>query len=216
MALPVSPEPPEEPLTAPMPLAAPVAPVGPELPETADGAELAPETAGPVAPELVAEDWAVTGPDGPETATGEVVTSTPPPAPPLASPVAEASPPLTVKPWAALFEQVAPVQELDWSTNWVGSAVTEASATGAATPPVPPLPPAASTVTMLAAEPVSPEVALESDAAPELARELASPVVMAVPVSPELPDDPDAAATSLRRAPRGTPGRRPSPSPCSP
>src|SRR5438552_16443063 len=112
MASPVSPEPPEEPLTAPMPLAAPVGLVGPELPDTADGAELALEVAGPVVPELVEEDWAVTGPDGPECAKGVVAMEIPPPAPPLAVPVATpwppaavASPPLTVEHWAALLAQ---------------------------------------------------------------------------------------------------------------
>ena len=119
MASPVSPEPPEEPLTAPMPLAAPVGPVGPELPDTADGAELALEVAGPVVPELVEEDWAVTGPEAPDCAKGLVTIEIPPPAPPSAVPVATAWPPSTVTFWVALLVHVASLQTLVWRAVWL-------------------------------------------------------------------------------------------------
>src|SRR5438552_10801040 len=157
MASPVSPEPPEEPLTAPMPLAAPVGPVGPELPDTADGAELALEVAGPVVPELVAEDWAVTGPEAPDWAKGLVRTETPPPAPPSAVPPATAWPPSTVTFWVSLLVHVASLQTLVWMAVWLTLEAIEASATGVATPPPPPLPPVAMIVTTLVASPVSPE-----------------------------------------------------------
>src|SRR2546427_526057 len=68
---------------------------GPESPETADGSEMALEEAGPVAPVLVAEDWAVEAPELPEAATGSMVALMPPPLPPLAEPLAMVSPPLT-------------------------------------------------------------------------------------------------------------------------
>ena len=85
-----SPVAPESPLVAPRPVARPV---GPEAPDVAVGLVPAPDCAQPVFPVLVAEDWALTSPELPETAVGTTVTSAAPPAPPLASARAIDSPP---------------------------------------------------------------------------------------------------------------------------
>ena len=60
----------------------------PELTDRATGCESAFEMARPVVPELVDEDWAVTGPEAPLSAVGATWTVAAPPPPPEAVPTA--------------------------------------------------------------------------------------------------------------------------------
>ncbi len=119
LASPEAPESPESPDVAPPPrasavprspslvavgldVASPVLPVLPVSPVTAVGDETAVDVAAPVAPVLVALDWAVDAPEAPEVATGSWMTVASPPAPPLVEAMVTALPPVNRgRPWSA-------------------------------------------------------------------------------------------------------------------
>lgn len=172
-------------------VAAPVPPVAPEFPETATGLLTALEMALPVGPVLVALDCADALPVFPDVAMGDVLTLTPPPAPPLAAPTATLEPPM------AEDEPRVPNEKL--------RAGPPAPETATESPPRPPGPPRAKTPVLLSAAPVFPDAALLLALAPELAVLLAVPTAMAGPVLPEAPELPvralPPAATAVPKMP---------------
>ena len=103
------------------------------------------------------------------------MTFTDPPSPPLASPSAieSADVVLLAGPPAARVAPVARPALPDFAV---------------AVPPLAPCPPVATTVVMLVAAPVSPDVAMERLLAPVFAVESASPLAVASPVDPESPE----------------------------
>src|SRR5437762_7034037 len=108
-------------------------------------------------------------------AVGITLTLTDPPSPPLASPTAIES--ADVMLWAGPpAASVAP------------KALPAFPDLALAVPPAAPRPPVATTVVMLVASPVSPDVAMERLLAPVLAVESARPFARASPVAPESPE----------------------------
>src|SRR5438874_13455442 len=108
-------------------------------------------------------------------AVGIPRTLTEPPSPPLASPTAIES--ADVMLWAGPpAASVAP------------KALPAFPDLALAVPPAAPRPPVATTVVMLVASPVSPDVAMERLLAPVLAVESARPFARASPVAPESPE----------------------------
>ncbi len=165
----------------------PVAPVPPEWPETATGLLTAPDAADPVAPVLVALDWAETAPELPDMASGLTVTVVVPPAPPLAEPVATLEPPTAVD---------APRVNREMLTAGPpGPARTRVM------PASPPSPPRAKMPVPLTALPDVPDVAFALAPAPELAALAASPMANAPPVFPDGPEFPDLAVPPKTKAP---------------
>src|SRR5205085_4582313 len=171
----------------------PSLPVAPPLPEAADGSEMAVDEAAPVSPVLVAEDWAVEAPELPEVARGSMVARMAPPSPPLATALARESPPLT---------RMGPVVTVP-----LPLIVTCASPPGPerapTEPPLPPAPAVALANTTFVAFPVSPEVALTVEEAPELAEETAPPLAETSPVGPESPVSPERATVAAAAPLRG-------------
>jgi hypothetical protein len=165
-----------------------VSPVLPELPVVAVGLAAPVELAPPVSPVFVTEDWAVALPELPEVALGAMTRSTLPPAPPLASPLAMESPPVTVP-----LPRALPAPTL----------TTEAE------PALPPDPPTARPLMVLVTSPVFPEWATADDEAPEFASLTALPVEVALPVSPLLPLDPPFWAATRSAAEAGFAGAVP-------
>src|SRR5205085_7740438 len=124
------------------------------------GSAIAVDEAGPVLPVLVADACAHAVPASPAWARGPCVQWTSPPAPPLADRLAIESPPVTEPPETWLFLPVTRAREL--------ALPARSERTRAWSPPLAPLPARARSLTALAAEPVSPETALASLAAPLL------------------------------------------------
>ena len=168
-------------------LASPVSPVEPEFPVRAVGLATAVERAGPVLPVLVALVWEEAAPELPLVVTGLLVRLAAPPAPPLASLVATPEPPRATG---------APVT---LPPRTMLAALPPPAVRAMATPALPPRPPTTAALVVLMATPVLPESPRDDEAAPELAKELAVPMAVALPVGPLPPELPEVTLAPTRR-----------------